>query len=83
MKLEVQVTGLELSKQLKELGVKQESYFRWLHSDVTYPAGNKNTRWFVHHGLFNTEPYEKIDEVCSAFTVAELGGDVARQMQDK
>jgi hypothetical protein len=73
MKPEQQVCSLELAKRLKELGVKQESYFTWLHPNITYPAGNTNTRWLIHHGLFNTEPYEKIDDSASAFTVAELG----------
>jgi hypothetical protein len=29
MKIEDQVTSLELSKKLKKLGVRQESYFYW------------------------------------------------------
>lgn len=36
MKLEDQVTSLELSKRLKELGVKQESLFYYVGEDLIY-----------------------------------------------
>lgn len=57
MKLEKQVTSLEISKRLKELGVKQKSLFRY----YGYP-----------HGIIlelNPDEYDCL----SAFTVAELG----------
>lgn len=69
MKLEKQVTSLELSKRLKELGVKQESLFYW-------------TRYPFSHGDYTCWFYEKLStytgdtkdwEQISAFTVAELG----------
>lgn len=63
MKLEDQVCSLELAKKLKELGVKQDSYYCWnlyIPSGVSklesYPATN------VHYW-----------QTFSAFTVAELG----------
>ncbi len=62
MKLEDQVCSLDLAKKLKELGVKQESYFRW------QPAVEINgivDEWTLDVSRF--EPY------CAAFTVAELG----------
>jgi hypothetical protein len=72
MKLEDQVCSLELSKRLKELGVKQESLFYWhvlldatawanghRHEDVEIRQDN------VEHGDY--------DVAYSAFTVAELG----------
>lgn len=67
MDLENQVTSLELSKRLKELGVKQESLFWW---------------WQDYYGVGAKEPFLKDHEphnpkggwkYCSAFTVAELG----------
>lgn len=66
MKLEDQVCSLEPAKRLKELGVKQESYFYW--NCFTPPTGSLS-------------PYEEIQdhkhsqatEHFSAFTVAELG----------
>lgn len=58
MKLEQQLVSLELAKKLKELGVKQESYFYWdIHNELFVPLDS------------TLNPYTQ----CSAFTVAELG----------
>lgn len=61
MNLESQVVSLELAKRLKELGVKQESYFYY----GTSIAGNCIQSYQDEDPTFNS--------VCSAFTVAELG----------
>ena len=63
MKLENQLTSLELSKKLKELGVKQESLFYW----QGYLHSNKKIE------LVNQENLDINYDYCSAFTVAELG----------
>ena len=67
MKLEDQVCSLDLAKRLKELGVKQDSYFYWCKP---WPLG---TEW-----LDGGDEYKIVDGVSnnssySAFTVAELG----------
>lgn len=66
MKLEDQVTSIEISKRLKELGIKQEGVFSWALV-VTKHGEN----W----GLNLTDLVYVIPpkEVYSAFTVAELG----------
>ena len=68
MKLEDQVTSLELSKKLKELGIKQESYLFWSlnlfhHSNndyEKYTISTENTysnsaisEWVRRKGLLN------------------------------
>ncbi len=65
MKLEQQCCSLELAKQLKELGVKLDSYFEWYYRISRKPEYRLGTRstW---------EPTFE-DIVASAFTVAELG----------
>ena len=66
MKLEKQVTSLELAKKLKELGVEQESQFWWLDG--------KERGYFPHYGsTFVDFGGEVRKPICSAFTVAELG----------
>jgi|HubBroStandDraft_2_1064218.scaffolds.fasta_scaffold16400_5 hypothetical protein len=65
MNLEDQVCSLEYAKKLKELGVKQESYFYY------YPNSfNKEGYYIV---CDDTRNIEINDKFISAFTVAELG----------
>lgn len=69
MKLEQQVISLELSKRLKELGVKQESLFQWKHN--TESTSGSIDDWVLTQ--YGTVPYEiNSDYHASAFTVAEL-----------
>ncbi len=63
MKLEDQVVSLELAKKLKELGVKQESLFKWNLDRI-------RGRWEISQYIISTN-FE--DEKCSAYSVAELG----------
>lgn len=65
MKLEQQVTSLELSKRLKELGVKQESYFYHWNTGIDFEIISRIGLAIVGD--------KEIPENYSAFTVAELG----------
>lgn len=73
MKLANQVVSLELAKRLKELGVKQESYFYWIYTDGVLPDGTRdkivagNTLGDSHWELGGEQ------DTYSAYTVAELG----------
>lgn len=75
MKLEQQVTSLEISKKLKELGVKQESYF-WHRVDL---HGGENkifiqpTDEISRKCTSSEETYPALYKNYAAFTVAELG----------
>lgn len=61
MKIEDQVVSLELSKRLKEMGVKQdECIFRWKH-------------WKLQNFHELQPGYAGTDDLTAAFTVAELG----------
>jgi len=64
MKLEDQVTSLELSKRLKELGVLQDSLWCWYASKS--PARDKH---FLER---DNVPSRLNEHKVSAFTVAEL-----------
>lgn len=72
MKLKNQVTSLELSKKLKKLGVKQESYFHHIKSVDEWEIENitmferMDWEWGGCRRVKDLEHY-------SAFTVAELG----------
>lgn len=63
--LEQQVTSLELSKKLKELGVKQDSLFYWTPS-------NAYNKYYISDIGYRLTPIPSENEY-SAFTVAELG----------
>jgi hypothetical protein len=66
MNLEQQVCSLDLAKRLKELVVKQESYFVWVEGAVS--KGNADF-WHVRP-RHEPEPNKR---AVAAFTVAELG----------
>lgn len=78
MKLEQQLTSLEISKKLKELGVKQESYFVWAEA-----VGWKGGKLFRKPESGETLPYTIMDEISSAFTVAELGEMLPQRLSPK
>lgn len=63
MELQKQLTSLELSKRLKELGMPQESLFYWLEYDSPAAGGGFE--------LGDHAPY-KGQEGFAAYTVAEL-----------
>lgn len=75
MKLKEQVTNLELSKTLKELGVKQESLFYWWYNGQSFYIGKRNESWSGLDNMPSPLKFEKLkkDEIYSAFTVSELG----------
>ena len=64
--IEWQVTNLDLSRKLKELGVKQESLFYWSRSTHF----NQYELLLGGHSVFETADTE---HKISAFTVSELG----------
>lgn len=73
MNLEQQVCSLDLAKKLKKLGVKQESVFRWITGDRSNEYYKRNEVFKVQctdgDGQWVPDHWE---EVCAAFTVAEL-----------
>lgn len=81
MKLEDQVASLELCKKLKELGVRRESVFYWCrgirHRDFGLTGWCLRGNKFVDENEAIIEKFEKI----SAFTVAELGEMLPREVR--
>ena len=73
MKLENQVTSLELSKKLKELGVKQESLYVW-GSNIDGARISPKQKDYLLIGIDRKGEYPNIfQHTYFAFTVAELG----------
>lgn len=75
MNLESQVTSLELSKKLKQLGVKQESIFVWEYYDDQC-HGIKYLPYSVIPDIYNKF------QIYSAFTVSELGNILPKTLKD-
>jgi hypothetical protein len=76
MKLEQQVCSLDLSRRLKELGVKQASLFVWFENrknQRTMLAFKTETGYYAENDSGFSYGVLQTCEVYSAFTVAELG----------
>lgn len=98
MELKDQVCSFELAKRLKELGVKQESYFYWYQNDYDEKWQVVAAEQFMCDCDYEPESMhgcdirdiaaERVggpgkydpDAVCSAFTVAELGELLPREI---
>ena len=76
MKIEDQVVSLELSKKLKELGVKQESYFYWVKKVF---ANDPPVDPWIILDCMDTHALENV----SAFTSSELGEVLPKVIGDK
>ncbi len=80
MKLENQITSLELSKKLRELGVKQESLFYWTQEKTPknpnlheYGYKQIDMPWVCMYSKQSELSASSVFEEYSAYTVAELG----------
>ena len=79
MKLENQVVSLDIAKKLKELRVKQESLFYWYKNmgqvRLAYKGDIRLSNESGKEVLYHSESHSsyQMNDVCSAFTVAELG----------
>jgi hypothetical protein len=67
MTLEKQVCSLELAKRLKDLGVKQDGIWKW------YISNDGKETILSNGGRLPPQYLYTFSELCSAFTVAELG----------
>lgn len=75
MKLEQQVTSLEISKDLKELGINQSSSFYWFQMKRDENDSKlKKVIIVCHEDSIGQYPQlTHVKTLCCAFTVAELG----------
>lgn len=77
MNLDHQVCSLDLAKRLKELGVKQESHFKWHILDPNFGVGKLKVKLYTEQEwndyAEDNLPEDAHEEFYSAFTAAELG----------
>jgi hypothetical protein len=74
MNIKKQVCSLKLAKQLKELGVKQESLFYWSLDFFTHISGKKVKEESLMYKPIRQWPKDYIKKfLIPAFTCAELG----------
>lgn len=81
MKLEQQVVSLELAKKLKDLGVKQESFFKWREFDDIGLSGRDRGEWVIQQ--FDKPRSAYVIQSIAAFTVAELGEMLPEEISDE
>lgn len=77
MKLEEQVASLELSKRLKELGVRQESAFYF--ETIVNEEGDRSVTNLRFNKFYDDAANKRHVSYISAFTVAELGEMLPRE----
>lgn len=65
MKIEDQVVSLELAKQLKEIGIKQDSIWYWVEH---YKSGTNKIIW----SLYQNDEDDIVNKHISAYTFAEI-----------
>ena len=70
-----QLVNLELSKKIKELGVKQESIWWWCKFKEYSKCDGVHLgySWGLSMGKLTKKDCDDVEEYISAFTVAELG----------
>jgi len=81
MKLEQQVVSLELAKQLEELDIEQDSLFYWC-SYTHFVEGEMVTDWMLESKESMKVKGLDVGLTYSAFTVAELGNLMPKEIED-
>ena len=82
MELTKQICSLDLSKRLKELGVKQESLFFYKYKDDDKHYETKEYELCEEEGEFCHHDFRQ-ENYISTFTVAELGEMLPYKIKDK
>ncbi len=92
MNIREQVISHDIAKKLKELGIKQKSYFYWIKEDISdfniaISCKNVDFIYMDDYGfnVIDTKFSFKIDvtDYYSAFTVSELGEMLPRRIYTK